>query len=126
MSLRADDVDERMGFRVEPVAGNAALYRERSLAFPEIKDFQEEVPCGLQIAGANGDVVEVHVKAPFCGRKLEHSHRPYNRLGCEYTFRTFRMMISRERFLIPQSHLQGRSRQVDRHILFGYCKREAP
>src|SRR6266481_1935047 len=27
--LRADDVDERMAFRVEPVAGNTALYGER-------------------------------------------------------------------------------------------------
>src|SRR5216684_3142583 len=65
LSLRADDMDERMAFRIEPVAGNAALYGERSLAFREIEDFQEEVPCGRQIAGANGDVVEFHVKAPF-------------------------------------------------------------
>src|SRR5882724_13573235 len=63
--LRADDVDEWMAFRIEPVAGNAALYGERSLAFLEIEDRQEEVPCGLQIAGANGDVIEFHVKAPF-------------------------------------------------------------
>src|SRR5229473_7471986 len=85
-------MDERMAFRIEPVAGNAALYGERSLAFLEIEDRQEEVPCGLQIACANGDVIEFHVKAPF-RRKLEYSHHPYNRLFSENTLRTFRMMI---------------------------------
>src|SRR5258708_32714501 len=40
--LRADDVDQRMPFRIKPVARNAALDGERSLAFPEIEDRQEE------------------------------------------------------------------------------------
>ena len=54
-----------MAFGIEPVAGNASLYRERSFAFPEIEDRQEKAPCRLQIPGANGDVIEFHVKAPF-------------------------------------------------------------
>jgi hypothetical protein len=45
--LRADDVDERMPFRIEPVARDAALYGERSLALFQVEDRQEEVSCRL-------------------------------------------------------------------------------
>ena len=57
-------MDERMAFGIEPVAGNA-VDGERSLAFLEIEDLQEEAPCRLQVPGSNGDVIEFHVKAPF-------------------------------------------------------------
>ena len=49
---------------VEPVAGNAAD-GARSLAFFQIEDRQEEAPRGFQIPGADGDVIELHVNAPF-------------------------------------------------------------
>src|SRR6202795_4979157 len=91
VSLRADDVDERMAVGIEPVTGNA-LDGERSLAFLEIEDLQEEAPCRLQVPGSNGDVIEFHVTL-LSQSKLEHSHSPDNRLNYEYTFRTFRMMI---------------------------------
>src|SRR5258707_11774114 len=55
--LRADDVNERMPFRIKPVAGNAALDGERSLAFFEIEDRQEEAARRRQIPGPNGDVI---------------------------------------------------------------------
>jgi hypothetical protein len=49
---------------IKPVAGNA-LDGEGPLAFFQIEDRQEEAPCGLQIPSADGDVIEVHVMAPF-------------------------------------------------------------
>jgi len=67
VSLGANDVDERMTLGVEPVAGNA-LHGERPLALFQIEHLQEEAPCRLQIPGANGDVIEFHVNAPFRGR----------------------------------------------------------
>jgi hypothetical protein len=64
VSSRADDVDERTALGIEPVAGNA-LDGARSLAFFQIEHRQEEATCCLQIPGTDGDVIEVHVKAPF-------------------------------------------------------------
>jgi hypothetical protein len=62
--LRADDVDERMARRVEPVPGDPAD-GVGSLAILKIEDGQEEAARGFQISGADGDVIEVHVSAPF-------------------------------------------------------------
>src|SRR5882757_8562618 len=67
--LRADDVDERTALGIEPVSGNAAD-GERPLSFFQPEDSQEEAPSRLQIASANGDVVEVHVTAPFLTTRL--------------------------------------------------------
>src|SRR5882757_7521024 len=67
--LRADDVDERTALGIEPMSGNAAD-GERSLSFFQTEDRQEEAPCRLQIAGANGDVVDVHLMAPFLETRL--------------------------------------------------------
>ena len=53
-----------MALRIEPVARNA-LDSERSLPLFQIEDGQEEAPCRLQILGADGDVIEVHVKGSF-------------------------------------------------------------
>src|SRR5882724_9925389 len=64
VALRADDVDERTALGIEPVSGNAADC-DRPLPFLHPEDSQEEAPSRLQIAGANGDVVEVHVMLPF-------------------------------------------------------------
>jgi hypothetical protein len=62
--LRADDVDDRMARRVEPVPGDVAD-GARSFAFFQIEDREEEAPRSFQISGADGDVIEVHVSAPF-------------------------------------------------------------
>src|SRR6266853_2129743 len=61
---RANEVDERTALGIEPMAGNAA-YGERSLPFFQIEDGEEETQCRLQIPRADGDVIEVHVIAPF-------------------------------------------------------------
>src|SRR6267143_6662978 len=48
VSLRADDVDERMAVGIEPVTGNA-LDGERSLAFLKVFDLKEgERPLAIQ------------------------------------------------------------------------------